>query len=191
MLGNAQVFVDEYLDASGDDELESRASFFLKSAQSLIELYLGYSLEGNKDVTLDVEHFDRFWLPSFPVQEINSAQYYDDSTEEWTDFDVQYFRVDKITGEVRITDNTNTYLPLGFQNLRVNYTQGFPSEDESPEKTALQLAIYETASLLISNPGLLSFQTLDDGVSRTRFVEMLSPEVMSIISSLAKRSAGR
>ena len=191
MIGNTQVFVSEYLDASGDDELEGRSEFFLKSAQALIELYLGYSLEGDREATLDVERFDRFWLPSFPVREIKSAQYYDDSTEEWVAFNVQYMRVDKITGEVRITDNTDAYLPLGFQNLKVTYSQGFANDDEGPEKTSLQLAVYEVASLLISSPGLLSFQTLDDGVSRTRFVEMLSPEVMAILTSLAKRSAGR
>jgi hypothetical protein len=191
-----------------DEKFSSTLTSHILSAQSFVENYIGYPIEiGDHECYLDGDGTEVAWLPRFPVTLIKEAQWYDPYTPSWNDFIPGQIKINAKTGELYIGYPVINYIgtltvlnkfPTGFQNIRVLYEHGYDPEDVSPEVNTLKFILCEVAGLINSNPGSLSYQSVDDGISRARFgyenttfVSMLSPEVVIALSSFAKRGCAR
>lgn len=196
MIGTVSEF-GVYLGTAIGSDIEERAENALRAAQAFLEIHLGYSLEfASRSVTLDGEGSRFIFLPDFPITSITSAQYYDESAEEWVSYDSSLIRVNSKTGELYCNDDDMPLWPAGFQNIRIVYIAGhdYTALTLTAEALATKWVVNEIAALMFNNPGLLTFEQVDDGMIRQRWgfksdivFAMLSPEIISIIHSLGKR----
>jgi hypothetical protein len=212
MIGSiAELGVYLGLGSIFEDDLESQLTLHLNIANAMAEVVIGYPLNGAETIYLDGDGTNHIWLPYFPINEITAAAYQDNTIYPiiWTSYDLTGIICDKATGEIYFDSllASSSYIglpifPRGFQNIRFTFSFGYPNSltDTDPKYmrfVSLKFAVYEIAGLIFKNPGELSFQTFNDGVTRTRydfasnFVQMLSPESLSILHSFAKRSAAR
>ena len=172
-----------------DSNVIQRSGLALQLAKGYFENVIGYPLEGEHTVFLNGDQTNVAWLPRFPVLSISSASYFDEGAEEeWVAYDLTYIRFNNETGEVYVS---NDVFVQGFQNIKIVYKHGYLDSLNDFRIPGLKSAIYEIAALFFNNPGLLSFQNLDDGITRTSFEHLLSPITIDMISSVAKRSASR
>jgi hypothetical protein len=202
MIGDANEFAT-YLGISPLEDTvtgSARANLSLELAQGFIEFIISYPLElADRSVVLDGTGTSNIFLPNFPVTSITSAQYFDESDQEWKDYTVSKIRCNGQTGEVYCGNDDNiTKWPIGFQNIRINYRQGFDFSASPLDSMAasLKFALYEIAGLLFNNSGILSFLSVDDGMNRQRFfnqnvMHMISPEITLILTSAGKRGDAR
>lgn len=194
MAGSAFENVDEFATYLGlplpiDSNIVQRANLALQLAKGFFESTIGYPLEGDHTVFVDGDGSHVTWVPRFPVISISSVSYYDESVEElWVEYDLTYIRFNNEIGEIF---NSDDIFPVGFQNIKITYKHGYLDSLNDFRIPGIKSAIFEIGSLLLNNPGLLSFQTLDDGVARTTFANLLSPTVIDMISAVSKRSASR
>lgn len=189
-----------------DPEAEAKLLFSIKGAQSFVENYIGYPLElGSHTCILDGDGSNHIFVPRFPVSSITKIEHFNESDNMWVDYvveniDVKY-RIDTDTGEIKIVNNK---FLKGFQNIRIQYTHGYDfSLDPLDFKlNSLIMAIYEVAALFHDNAGLLTFQSVKAGTEKSRYafksgtsdvqvIAMLSPEIVLIIHSFAKRGSAR
>jgi hypothetical protein len=179
-------------------------------SQGIFEQLIGYRIEGEEEVFFDGEGNTTLWLPYFPVDEITSLKYYDDVLYQWTSYPLEFVRVNSKTGELSLSSNYSPNsasllqdtFPRGFQNVKCDFKFGYGNIDDDdpryPNLISIKFALSEIAALVYRHAGELSFQTIDDGVQKARydfngttFVQMLSPEVVNIIHSFAKRGVAR
>lgn len=189
-----------------DPEAEAKLLLSIEGAQSFIENYIGYPLElGSHTCILDGNGSEYIFVPRFPINSVVKVEYFSESDNEWVDYcienaDVKY-RIDINTGEVKIVNNV---FFKGFQNIRIQYMHGynFNAVPLDFKLNSLIMAIYEVAALFQDNAGLLTFQSVKAGTEKSRYafksgtsdvqvIAMLSPEIILIIHSFAKRGAAR
>ena len=206
MIGTTQGYSMYMGQPTVDSEMEPKLEDAIIGAQSFIETYIGYPLELKESVDIfDGDNSSYIFVPRFPVTEVSKGEYYDEYDDVWTDYvventDVRYL-VNKATGQIKIINNI---FIKGFQNIRLSYIAGFDFAAQTLDFRAKSviMVLYEVAALFHDNAGMTSFQQVDAGVSKSRFgyksgsgdaqiISMLSPEIVVILFSFAKRGVSR
>jgi len=207
MIGTVQGFSTYLGQPIVDSEMIGRLETALLGAQSFIEIYAGYPLEIHDSVCiLDGTGTNYIFIPDFPIVEISKIEYYDENEISWIDYIVENaevrFRCNNSTGEIKLINNL---FFSGFQNIQITHTSGYDFSGFTAPDFKIQgilMALYEVTALFYDNPGLLSFKTVEAGVTKTRFnfkdgsgdsqvIAMLSPEVIITLFSFAKRGVSR
>lgn len=194
-----------------DATVLARITNALVLGQGTFEQFVGYRVEGSEIVYFDGDGGAVLWLPHFPVISVTNLQYYDSTLSAWASISTEYIRTNVKTGELSLSSSysanlgglTQSVFPVGFQNVRCTETFGYTdvnglTDPRYATLQAIKMAISEIASLIFKHAGDLSFNSIDDGVQKTRydfsgatFMYMISPEVVGIIHSLAKRGVSR
>ena len=207
MIGSVQGYSTYIGQPTVDPVMVPRLESAIESAQSFIEIYVGYPLEMHETTcTLDGTGTRYIFIPDFPIIEISTIEYYDENENEWIDYVVENtsvrYRTNNATGEVKIINNI---FFSGFQNIQILHTSGYDFSNTSMldfKSKGVIWALYEITTLFYDNPGLLSFQDVEAGISKSRFsfkggsgdsqiIAMLSPELVTLLFSFAKRGVSR
>ncbi len=207
MIGTIQGYSTYIGQPVVDTEMVPRLESAILGAQSFIEIYTGYPLEKHDaSCILDGTGSLYIFIPDFPLIEVSTIEYFDESEDKWIDYVVEdetvRYRSNKATGEIKIVNNI---FYSGFQNIQIVHSSGYDFSNAAAldfKSRGLMMGLYEIATLFYDNPGLLSFQDVEAGITKSRYsfkagsgdsqiVAMLSPELVMLLFSFAKRGVSR
>ena len=203
MIGTVQGYSTYIGQPTVDPQMVSRLEDAILGAQSFIEIYVGYPLEIHETTcTLDGTGNNYIFIPDFPIVEISTIEHYNENEDAWIDYVIENtqvrFRTDSAIGEVKLI---NAIFFSGFQNIRIAHTSGYDFNNMATldfKAKGVMLVLYEIATLFYDNPGLLSFKSVEAGITKSRYsfsdsqvLSLLSPELVTILFSFAKRGVSR